>query len=172
MGWTAMEQPNATITIRPAVVDDAPLILAFILELAQYEKLEHTVTATEESLRKTLFGEKPGAEIRIALVAGNPAGFALFFSNYSTFVGKPGIYLEDLFVRPEFRGRGVGKALLREVAELAVRRDCGRLEWSVLDWNQPAISFYRKLGAVPMEDWTTFRLTGYALQALANRGGS
>jgi GNAT superfamily N-acetyltransferase len=161
------------IQIRPAVVDDVPLIFALIRELAVYEHLDHTITATEQSLRETLFspdGKPTGAEIRIASFEGKPAGFALFFPNYSTFVGRPGIYLEDLFVRPEFRGKGVGRALLREVAALAVQRNCGRLEWAVLDWNSPAIGFYKKLGAVPMDDWTVFRVVGDALKKLADSG--
>jgi GNAT superfamily N-acetyltransferase len=164
---------SASIQIRPAVVDDVPLIFAFIRELAVYEHLDHTITATDQSLRETLFsadGKPTGAEIRIAFFHQQPAGFALFFPNYSTFVGRPGIYLEDLFVRPEFRGKGVGRALLREVAALAVARNCGRLEWAVLDWNAPAIGFYKKLGAIPMDDWTVFRVVGDALQKLAASG--
>jgi len=160
--------PAAEIQIRPAVVADVPLLLAFIRELAEYEHLLHTVTATEQSLRDTLFGPMPPAEIRIASFRDEPAGFALFFHNYSTFVGKPGMYLEDLFVRPPFRGNGVGKALLREVASIARSRRCGRMEWSVLDWNDPAIGFYKKLGAAPLNDWTTFRLVGDAIDRLAD----
>jgi GNAT superfamily N-acetyltransferase len=164
---------SPSIQIRPAVVDDVPLIFAFIRELAVYEHLDHTITATDQSLRETLFsadGKPTGAEIRIAFFQQQPAGFALFFPNYSTFVGRPGIYLEYLFVRPEFRGKGVGRALLREVAALAVARNCGRLEWAVLDWNAPAIGFYKKLGAIPMDDWTVFRVVGDALQKLAASG--
>lgn len=157
------------LLIRAATAADAAQILRFIKALAVYEKLEHMVVADEAQLRKTLFGERPSAEVRIAEWAGEPAGFALFFHNYSTFLGKPGIYLEDLFVLPEFRGKGIGKALLVHLAQLAVERDCGRLEWSVLDWNTPAIEFYRSLGAVPMDEWTVYRVTGDALPALAAR---
>lgn len=155
------------LQIRAATAADAAQILAFIRALAVYEKLEHMVVADEAQLHKTLFGERPAAEVRIAEWQGQPAGFALFFHNYSTFLGKPGIYLEDLFVLPEFRGKGIGKALLIHLAQLAVERDCGRLEWSVLDWNTPAIDFYKSLGAVPMDEWTVYRVTGDALPALA-----
>lgn len=159
------------MTIRIAVPEDAALILQFIRGLADYEKLAHACVATEEALQRTLFGPRPYAEILIAEHEGNPAGFALFFHNYSTFLAQPGIYLEDLFVLPELRGLGIGKALLLELARIAVQRDCGRLEWSVLDWNEPAIGFYKKLGAVPMDEWTMFRLTGPALiQAASLRG--
>lgn len=127
--------------------------------------------ATEARLQATLFGERPAAEVLLAHVGDEPAGFALFFQNYSTFLAQPGIYLEDLFVRPEHRGQGVGRVLLRELARLAVARDCGRLEWSVLDWNTDAIGFYRRLGAVPMDEWTVFRLTGDALNDLAGQAG-
>jgi GNAT superfamily N-acetyltransferase len=157
------------IQIRPATADDVPVILAFIRELADYEKLSHTVVATEPALRESLFGPRPYAEVRLALLDGQPAGFALFFHNFSTFLGRPGLYLEDLFVRPPFRSQGVGRALLKELAALAVARRCGRLEWSVLDWNDPAIQFYRKLGAQPLNDWTIFRVTGPALTALADK---
>ena len=155
-----------SVAIAPAVPDDVPLILTFIRELAAYEKLSHVVSATEHDLARTLFGERPAAEVRIARWSGEPAGFALFFPNYSTFLGKPGLYLEDLFVRPAFRGHGIGRALLRELAQIAHARGCGRLEWWVLDWNEPAIGFYKKLGAEPMSDWTVFRLTGEALEKL------
>lgn len=131
--------------------------------LAIYEKLEHAMTATEEQIRETLFGAKPAAEVLLAKWNGEWAGFALFFPNYSTFLAKPGIYLEDLFVKPELRGNGIGAALLKMLAKLGVERGCGRVEWSVLDWNEPSIAFYRKLGAVPMDEWTVFRLTGDAL---------
>jgi len=157
------------LTVRAATVNDVPQILAFIKALAVYEKLEHMVVADEHTLSQTLFGDRPGAEMRIAQWQGQPAGFALFFHNYSTFLAKPGIYLEDLFVLPEYRGRGIGKALLIHLAQLAVERNCGRLEWSVLDWNTPAIEFYLSLGAVPMTEWTVYRVTGDALPALANR---
>jgi len=156
------------LTIEPARRADAPLILQLIRELAEYERLAHVVTATEDDLLRTLFGPNPGAEVRLARWDGAPAGFALFFPNYSTFLGKPGLYLEDLFVRPEYRGRGVGRALLRELANIAIRRGHGRLEWCVLDWNAPAIDFYQKLGAEPMSDWTVFRLAGDALARLAD----
>lgn len=156
-----------SLLIRNAVREDAALILRFIRALAVYEKLEDSVVADEEKIRRTLFGDKPYAEVLIAEWNGEPAGFALFFHNYSTFLAKPGIYLEDLFVDPAFRGKGIGKALLSSLARIAVDRDCGRLEWSVLDWNEPAIGFYKKLGAVPMDEWTIFRVTGTALTDLA-----
>ncbi len=155
------------ITIRPATEHDVPLIKGFIRDLAVYERLEHEMVATDEDLRKTLFGERRYAEVVFACVDGEPVGFALFFHNYSTFLGKPGIYLEDLFVRPEARGRGIGKRLLAWLAQATVERDCGRLEWSVLDWNEPSIAFYRNLGAVLKDEWQIFRLTGDALQSLA-----
>lgn len=154
--------------VRPAGPRDIPLILRFIRELATYEKLEHEVVATEDRLTKWLFGEKPAAEVIIAEWEGRPVGFALFFHNFSTFLGLPGIYLEDLFVIPEARGRGFGRALLSHLAALALDRGCGRVEWWVLDWNQPAIDFYRSLGALPMSDWTVYRLTGEPLTRLAN----
>jgi GNAT superfamily N-acetyltransferase len=156
--------------IRAAVAADVPLILSFIKGLAEYEKLSDAVIATEESLHRTLFGARPYAEVMIAELDDEPAGFALYFHNYSTFLAKPGIYLEDVFVLPEKRGRGVGKALLAELARIAVARGCGRLEWSVLDWNEPAIGFYKTLGAVPQDEWTVFRLAGDALDKLAVGG--
>ena len=155
------------VTIRAATIDDVPLILEFIRGLAEYERLPHEVVATEARLRASLFGDRRDAEVLIAHDGGVPAGFALFFHNYSTFLAQRGIFLEDLFVRPETRGRGVGRRLLAELARLAVERDCGRLEWSVLDWNEDAIGFYRSLGARAMDEWTTFRLTGEALRRLA-----
>lgn len=155
------------VTIRPASIEDCGLILKFIQALADYEKLSHEVVANEDSLRATLFGDKPGAEVVIAHWENQPAGFALFFPNYSTFLGRPGIYLEDLFVFPDFRGRGLGKALLSHLAALVVERDGGRLDWSVLDWNQPSIDFYRSIGARPLDAWTQFRLQGEALEAMA-----
>jgi GNAT superfamily N-acetyltransferase len=155
------------IEIRNATIEDVPLILEFIKGLAEYEKLAHEVTATEDILTETLFGSRPAAEVVICNCDGIPAGFALFFHNYSTFLGRPGIYLEDLFVKPDFRGRGLGRALLVYLARLAVERDCGRFEWSVLDWNEPAIGFYKSLGAVPKDDWTIFRVSGDALTRLA-----
>ena len=163
------------ITIRPATEAEVPAVLAFIRDLAVYEKLEHEVVATEESLRRALFGPRPYAEVVFACVAGKPVGFALFFHNFSTFLGKPGIYLEDLFVRPEARGRGIGKRLLTWLANTTVERDCGRLEWAVLDWNESSIGFYRSLGALLKDEWQIFRLTGTALTTLAresNPGGN
>ena len=154
--------------IRPATEGDAPLILDFIKKLAVYEKLAHKVTATDDILRETLFGERRYAEVIIGYNLGEPVGFALFFHNYSTFLGKPGIYLEDLFIDEEHRGKGFGKALLGRLARLTKERNCGRLEWAVLNWNEPSINFYRALGAAPMNDWTVFRLTGEALDKLAN----
>ena len=157
------------LKIKMAQISDVPLILQFIRELAEYEKLLHEVVATEEILRETLFGEKPVAEVVIGYAEGLPAGFALFFHNFSTFLGRPGIYLEDLYVKPEFRGRGFGQQLLSYLAKLAKERNCGRLEWWVLDWNEPSIKFYKNLGAVPMDEWTVFRVTGNALDELANK---
>lgn len=153
--------------IRSATERDVPEILRFIRALAEYERLSHECVATEEALRATLFSQRPAAEVLLAELDGVPAGFALFFHNYSTFLAKPGIYLEDLFVHPEFRGRGFGKALLLHLAKLAKARGCGRFEWSVLDWNEPSIQFYRSLGATPMNDWTIMRVTGDALDRLA-----
>lgn len=150
-------------TIRSAIPADVPLILAFIRDLATYEKLLHEVVATEDTLRRTLFGVPPAAQVVIAEENGRPAGFALYFFNYSTFLSRPGLYLEDLFVKPEFRGRGTGKALLLHLAKIANARGCGRMEWAVLDWNEPAKGFYKKLGAVPLDDWRVLRLTGPAL---------
>ena len=149
--------------LRPATPADTPLILAFIRALADYEKLSHEVEATEEKLRATLFGEQPSAECILAFADGAPAGFAIFFTNYSTFLAKPGLYLEDLFVKPEFRGRGIGKSLLLHLARLANARGCGRMDWAVLEWNQPAIDFYESLGAQRMRTWQICRLTGDAL---------
>lgn len=167
-GVTSKNQtPAASITIRFATADDVPLILSFIRGLAEYEKLLDAVKATDDMLRVTLFGPKPAAEVLIAEDEGKPVGFALFFENYSTFLAQRGIYLEDLFVTPEARGRGVGRILLQRLAALALERDCGRLEWAVLDWNAPAIGFYKRMGAVPMDDWTVNRLTGPALERMA-----
>ena len=156
-----------SITLRAARASDVPVILQFIQGLADYEKLSHACVATEAELTATLFGDHPFAEILLAFWNEEPAGFALFFHNYSTFLAKPGIYLEDLFVDPAFRGKGMGKALLIALARLAVERGCGRLEWSVLDWNEPAIQFYKSLGAVAMDEWTGYRVTGEALTALS-----
>lgn len=153
-------------TIRPATPADIPLILALIRELAAYERQPDAVVATEELLREHLFGDRPRVECVIGEVDGTPQGFALFFHNYSTWHGWPGLYLEDLFVRPAARGAGLGKALLMHLARLAVERGCKRLEWSVLDWNEQAMGFYRSLGAQPMSEWTTWRLTGEALDKL------
>jgi GNAT superfamily N-acetyltransferase len=158
-----------SITLRAATAADTPQILAFIRGLAEYEKLTHACVATEEELRASLFGPRPYAEVILAEWEGAPAGFALFFHNYSTFRARPGIYLEDLYVLPEKRGHGIGKALLTELARLAVERGCARLEWSVLDWNEPAIRFYRSLGAEPQDEWTIFRVTDEALTRLAGR---
>jgi GNAT superfamily N-acetyltransferase len=155
------------VTLRLATRDDVELILAFIRELAEYEREPDAVRADAATLATNLFGVQPGAEVVIAEVDGQPAGFALFFHNFSTWLGQRGLYLEDLFVRPEYRGRGVGQVLMAYLARLAVERDCGRFEWSVLDWNTPAIDFYRRLGAVGMDEWTVQRLTGDALQTLA-----
>ena len=155
------------ITLRAATPADTPLIVELIRGLAEYEKLAHECVATEERIRETLFGPKPQAEVVIAFLGNDAAGFALFFQNYSTFLARRGIYLEDLFVFPRFRGFGVGKALLKHLARIAVERDCGRFEWSVLDWNESAIGFYKALGAVPMDGWTIYRLTGDALKRLA-----
>lgn len=155
------------LSIRPATSEDVGPILQLIRELAEYEKLSHEVVATEETLRKSLFGDRRFAEALIGEVEGQPAGFALFFHNFSTFLGRPGIYLEDLYVRPEARGSGLGRALLVYLAGLALERGCGRLDWSVLDWNEPAIGFYKSVGAAPVDGWTGYRVTGEALERLA-----
>ena len=153
--------------IRPAAREDAALIHAFIRELAEYEKLTEDVTASEADIARALFGPNPRVFCDIAEWNGEPAGFALWFYNFSTFRGAHGIYLEDLFVRPQFRGAGLGKALLANLAQRAVREGCARVEWAVLDWNAPSIAFYKSLGALPMDEWTVFRLTGAALAKLA-----
>ncbi len=157
-------------TIRPARPDDVATIASLIRELAVYERLEHEAKATPADLTRHLFGERPSAEVLMAEVDGSPVGFALFFSSFSTFRGQPGIYLEDIFVRPDHRGQGIGKALLASVAKVAVDRNCGRLEWSVLDWNAPSIAFYRAQGARPMDEWTAFRVDDQALLDLAASG--
>ena len=157
----------ADIRIECATSADVPLILTFIRELADYERLSHEVAATEDGLRAHLFGERPVAEVLIAYDDEHPVGFALYFPNYSTFLGKPGLYLEDLFVRPDARGRGIGRLLLERLARITSERGWGRLEWRVLDWNSPAVAFYRKLGAESLEDWTVFRISGPALRRLA-----
>jgi GNAT superfamily N-acetyltransferase len=154
--------------IRAATPTDVPTIARLIRDLAEYERLAHAVTFDESRLREHLFGARPYAEVLLAEDGGRVVGLALFFHNFSTFRGQPGVYLEDLFVEPEARGRGHGKALLRALATLAVERDCGRLEWAVLNWNEPSINFYRALGAAPMDDWTTYRLTGDAMRRLAS----
>jgi len=159
------------VTLRFASAEDTPVILAMIRELADYERMSHEVVADVTRLRQSLFGERRVAEVLIAEKRGEPLGFALFFHNFSTFVGRPGIYLEDLYVRPAARGSGIGKALLVRLARIAVERGCGRLEWAVLDWNEPAIGFYRRLGATAMDEWTVFRLTGATLEDLAQTGG-
>jgi GNAT superfamily N-acetyltransferase len=155
------------VSIRAAGPDDVSLILAFIRELADYEKLSHEVVATEGQIRASLFGARPYAECFFACIGAAPVGFALFFHNYSTFLGQPGLYLEDLYVRPSLRGRGVGKKLLAYLAQLAVDRGCGRMEWAVLNWNEPAIRFYQSIGARPNDEWTTYRLAGEALERLS-----
>jgi len=155
------------ISIRPAARADAALVLAFICELAVYERLEHQVVATVADIEAALFGERPYAEVVFACLDDVPLGFALFFHNFSTFLGKPGIYLEDLFVRPEARGLGLGRRLLSWLARTTLERGGARLDWAVLDWNEPSIGFYRSLGAVALDEWTTFRMSGPALEALA-----
>jgi len=157
------------LAIRFSVPDDAPTILAFIRELAEYEKLLDEVIADEQAIRATLFHIRPAAEVLIAELGGEAVGFALFFQTYSTFLAKPGLWLEDLFVRPPARGKGVGAALMAALARVAVQRNYGRFEWAVLDWNKPALDFYASLGAVPMSEWTEQRITGPALYTLAER---
>jgi len=159
--------PPADLVIRPAAPEDVPVILELIRGLAAYERLSHAVTATAADLRATLFGERPAAEVLLAETGGETVGFALFFPNYSTFLGRPGLYLEDLFVREPWRGRGVGRALMAALARLCVERGYARFEWAVLDWNASAIAFYRRLGAETLDDWTVFRLTGDPLRRLA-----
>jgi GNAT superfamily N-acetyltransferase len=160
--------PAADIRIVPAMERDTPVILSLIKQLADYERLAHEVEATEDDIRESLFGDWPGAEVVLAYVGAELAGFALFFHNYSTFLGRRGLYLEDLFVLPAFRSKGVGRRLLSHLAKTALERKCGRLEWWVLDWNEPAIRFYRSIGAVPMDDWTVYRVHGDALHRLAD----
>jgi GNAT superfamily N-acetyltransferase len=153
--------------IKPATEDDVPLILRFIKDLAEYEKLADQVTATESGLRQALFGSSPAAEVVIGYEGQEPVGFAMFFQTFSTFVGKPGMYLEDLFVKPEWRGHGFGRRLLAHLAKICIERDYGRMEWSVLNWNDLALGVYRRIGARPMDEWTVQRLTGEKLRALA-----
>ncbi|MEO8478660.1 MAG: GNAT family N-acetyltransferase [Gemmatimonadota bacterium] len=160
------------LAIRPARPDDVPVILALIEALAEYEWMTDQCVATVEALDGTLFGDHPAAEVLLAEIDGAAVGFALFLHNYSTFLARRGIWLEDLFVRPEWRGHGIGRALLAHLARIAVTRDCGRLEWTVLDWNESAIGFYRRLGAVALDEWTTQRLSGEALFALSELAGS
>jgi GNAT superfamily N-acetyltransferase len=155
------------IQIRPATPQDVPLILTFIRELAEYERLANEVVATDRDMHAALFGERPVIEAVIASLDDEPVGYALFFPTFSTFLGKPGLYLEDLYVRPDARGFGVGRKLLEHLARITVERGWGRFEWSVLDWNEPSIAFYKKMGATAMDDWTIFRLTGDSLHRLA-----
>jgi len=160
---------SGQLRIAPATESDAALVLSFIRKLAEYEKMSHHVVATEEQIRAHVFGANPVAEVLLAYWAEEPVGFALYFRDFSTFLGQAGIYLEDLFVEPEHRGKGIGKALLVQLARIAVERGYGRLQWSVLDWNAPSIQFYRSLGAVALDEWTGYRLSGEALDRLAER---
>jgi len=159
---------TAPFSVRAATREDTPVILQMIKALADYEKLAHAVVTDEAQLSRSLFDDR-AAEVLLAFAGSTPAGFAVFFHNFSTFLGRRGLYLEDIFVLPEWRGRGLGKALFARVAQAAVERGCGRMEWSVLDWNEPAIGFYRKLGATPMDEWTVFRLTGHDLAAASKK---
>ena len=158
---------ETVLSIRPATVADVPVILQLIRDLAAYERAPNEVTATKEQLVDVLFGRKPAAEVLLAFENETPVGFAVFFHNFSTWLGRPGLYLEDLFVKPEMRGKGYGRALLVDLAKVALERGCGRMEWAVLNWNDPAIQFYRKLGAKPMDEWTVFRLTHDGIAKLA-----
>jgi len=169
MQSTPPDPPSSALAIRFATAADVPAILHFIRSLAHYEKLEHEVVADEAGLAATLFGPRPGAEVLFAELSGEPVGFALFFTSYSTFLGRPGLYLEDLFVEPAARRRGVGLALMSALAQIAVDRNYGRFEWAVLDWNTPALEFYRSLGALPQSEWTVQRVVGAPLAALAGR---
>ena len=164
-----MPQVPPDFKISAATVHHVPVILNFIRKLAEYEKLSHEVVVDEDALRKFLFGPRPAAEAVLAFDGSQPVGFAVFFTSYSTFAGRPGLFLEDLFVEPEYRGQGIGKALLIHLARIVVEREYSRLEWSVLDWNQPSIDFYRSLGAEALQEWTQYRLCGEALQALASK---
>ena len=166
-----MSQPGQ-FRIRPATSDDTPLVFRFIKGLAEYEGLEHEVVATEEGIRKAMFGPNPRAEAVIGYSGDEPVGFALFFHTFSTFLGSASLYLEDLFVLPEWRGNGLGRQLLSYLARLAVERESGRLEWAVLDWNEPSIEFYKGLGAIPQDEWTTYRLSGEALERLGGASQS
>jgi len=158
----------ASILIRPATAEDTPVVLQMIRGLAEYEKLTHVFVATEEKIRATLFGDHPAADVLLAFDDAECVGFAVFFPTYSTFLAQPGIFLEDIFVKPHARGRGIGLALLKRIAAIAQARGCGRMEWDVLDWNEPAITFYKKLGATPVDGWTKYRLTGEALERLGD----
>ncbi|MEP6937426.1 MAG: GNAT family N-acetyltransferase [Chthoniobacterales bacterium] len=160
---------SSDLVLRAATIEDVPAILGLIRELAEYERAPNDVVATEAGLQEVLFGERPSAEVVLAAVQDELVGFAVFFHNFSTWLGRPGLYLEDLFVRPAVRGRGYGRALLKHLAAIAQERGCGRMEWAVLDWNEPAVQFYRKLGARPMEDWTVFRLTSDGISQLAEK---
>jgi GNAT superfamily N-acetyltransferase len=162
-----MTSASPNFEIRSATRDDVPLILQLIQDLATYERAPKDVVATEKGLVEVLFGEKPAAEVRLAFEGDTAVGFAVFFHNFSTWLGRPGLYLEDLFVKPEHRGKGYGRALLVDLATIARERGCGRMEWAVLDWNDPAIQFYRKLGAQPMDEWTVFRLSRDGIGTLA-----
>ena len=155
-------------SIRQATEQDVPLILSFIRQLAEYERLSHEAVVNEKTLRENLFGPRRYAEVLLGYAGEKPVAFAVFFHNFSTFLGRPGLYLEDLFVIPEMRGKGFGRTMLVELARIARERNCGRFEWAVLDWNQPAIQFYKNLGAIPMDEWTIFRVTGEALGRLSN----
>jgi len=158
---------SSNFQIRRATERDVPVILSFIRQLAEYERLSHEAVMTEDTLRESLFGSRPSAEVLLGYSGDRPVAFAVFFHNFSTFLGRSGLYLEDLFVIPEMRGKGFGRALLVELARIARERKCGRFEWAVLDWNEPAIKFYKAIGAVPMDEWTIFRVTGEALNRLA-----
>jgi len=158
---------SSNFQIRRATERDVPVILSFIRQLAEYERLSHEAVMTEDVVRESLFGSRPAAEVLLGYSGDRPVAFAVFFHNFSTFLGRSGLYLEDLFVIPEMRGKGFGRALLVELAKIARERKCGRFEWAVLDWNEPAIEFYKAIGAVPMDDWTIFRVTGEALKRLA-----
>ncbi|MGD0210660.1 MAG: GNAT family N-acetyltransferase [Desulfomonilia bacterium] len=166
----AIQEKVAGFTIRKASQEDVSLILSFVRELAEYERLLHEVVASEESLRESLFGERKVAEVIFGDKDGDPVAFAVFFHNYSTFLGQQGIYIEDLFVKPHMRDLGIGRAMFAHIARIALERGCGRLDWWVLDWNEPAIKFYKSLGSVPMSAWTVQRLTGQALEKLADEG--
>jgi GNAT superfamily N-acetyltransferase len=168
MNTVAEKNRSPNFIIQSATIADAPVILDLIRELATYERAPNEVTATEEQLVDVLFGEKPAAEVLLAFEEKTPVGFAVFFHSFSTWLGRPGLYLEDLFVRPEHRGKGYGRALLVDLAKIARERGCGRMEWAVLDWNEPAIEFYRKLGSKPMDEWTVFRLTRDGIAKLAD----